>query len=220
MEYSVLVRPELLEDYEKQLTKEAGKAKRLKVPSDIKLALYRQENYRRRLLKEKGSEIKVRQKANKSMTTQEVQTGLNPIVATLPKSLQSKGEGLLDFVQKIPDFVVNEKGEISYSGTHVPGSRIFDLVHDFVRDRPSKSPAKGWQTLAEALKEHNIPKELVGNRSRWQYIQGLEKSPPSTPTSGSVSKALRDLEALRRRLSFQSGTKITQALRSLKWKTH
>ena len=178
MEYSILMRPDYFDDHEKSLMKQSRRVLRhRKLPADQKLALYRQQNYRRRLLKEKGTEISIKPKGNKSASAQVTQTETNPIVATLPKSLQTKGEGFLDFLQKIPDFSVNQKGEISYREQHIPGSRIFDLVHDFVRDRPSKSPAKGWQVLAEALQENNVPKEFVGNRSRWQYIQSLEGVP-------------------------------------------
>ena len=74
--------------------------------------------------------------------------------------------------------------------------------------------------MAEALQENNVPKEFVGNRSRWQYIQGLEATPHDTPTRTPLSKTLSDLQSLRQRLQFQSGTGVGQALRTLKWKTH
>ena len=96
-------------------------------------------------------------------------------------------------------------------------------MHDFIRERPSKSPAKGWQVLVEALKDYNIPKEFIGNRLRWQYIQTLDEPTtysPSTPASRRLTDTLRNYQALRRRLSFQSGSGIGQALKLLKWKTN
>ena len=211
MEYSILVRPEYFEDHEKSLDKDLRSASNVKLPADIKLALRRQQNYRRRILKEKGSEINIKQRQNKSKVSTSTQVETNPISLTFPKSLQAKAQSFLSFLQNIPGLKVNEKGEISYGAQHVSGSRKIDLVHDFVRDRPSKSPAKGWQVLAEALKEHNVPKEFIGNRSRWQYIQGLEANadPEATPRR-SISRTLSDLESLRRRLQFQTGTGIKQ----------
>lgn len=221
MEYSVLIRPESIKDHEKSLSLDTRKANKLKVPADIKLALYRQRNYRKRLLREKGSEIKVRSQTRNSKSTAGTQLGTNPIVATLPQSLQGKGEQFLSFLQQIPNFKVNDRGEVSYGAEEADGSRIIDIVHDFVRERPAKSPAKGWKLVAAALKEANVPREFIGNRSRWQYIQSLESSSASTPrTRPSIAKTLSDIGSLRRRLQFQSGSGVGRALKTLKWRRH
>lgn len=226
MDISYLVRPEYFKDHEKALSKQTSKIGKSNYPSDIKLALYRQGKYRQRLLKEKGQEVRVRQKGpSKVVSSVETQSGNNPIITSLPKSLQSKGENLVSFLTAIPELTINHKGEVGYGQQHVKGSRIVDLVHDFTRERVSASPPKGWELLAKALGDHNVPREFVGNRTRWNYIQSLDRSrsPSVTPKRPSITKTLSDLDSVRRQLQFQSGNGgggIRKALKRLKWKTH
>ena len=46
-----------------------------------------------------------------------------------------------------------------------------DLVNDVLRQRKSKFDPLGWEVFAEALQRRNVPRELIGNASRWDYIR-------------------------------------------------
>ena len=47
------------------------------------------------------------------------------------------------------------------------GSNIADLVNETVRARKMSDEPKGWSVFARALKESNVPQELIGNKTRW-----------------------------------------------------
>ena len=47
------------------------------------------------------------------------------------------------------------------------GSIIADLVNETVRARKMSDEPKGWSVFARALKESNVPQELIGNKTRW-----------------------------------------------------
>ena len=92
------------------------------------------------------------------------------IASTLPKSLKNTGLELMQFINKIPDFKIHKDGSISYKGEHFPDTDYHELIHDFTRHRPTKSPPRGYRILASALRDANAPPRLVANPSRRQYI--------------------------------------------------
>ena len=99
---------------------------------------------------------------------------LSKIVATMPKSVQSKARMLTARLKKMVDW--NDQGELLQEGVAIPGSNITDLVHDLVRKRKTFEPV-GWQQLTSQLRGSNIPMELVGNAARRQHIQRGEITP-------------------------------------------
>ncbi len=92
------------------------------------------------------------------------------IIETAPKLLQNKAKLLLKRLKKDPNISWNSRGELVYKGDVVSHTHINDLVQDVLRSRKLHVP-HGWQTFASALKESNIPQDLVGNQDRWKWMQ-------------------------------------------------
>ena len=44
------------------------------------------------------------------------------------------------------------------------------MIHDLIRDRRATHPPKGWLELSNALRNTNLPREIIGNRKRWLYM--------------------------------------------------
>ena len=68
-----------------------------------------------------------------------------------------------------PDISWNEKGELKYKGETVQGSNVEDLVNDVLHKRKYFNP-QGWETFGEALREANVPQDLIGHEDRWRFI--------------------------------------------------
>ena len=68
-----------------------------------------------------------------------------------------------------PNIAWSEKGEPKYKGKTVRGSNVVDLVNDVLRKRKYFNP-QGWETFGEALREANVPQDLIGHEDRWKYI--------------------------------------------------
>jgi len=105
------------------------------------------------------------------------------VIKSVPKSLHSKADRLIDVLHKTPGLSWNHRGEMVLQGNVYAGSNYVDLINDVLRSRKTIEPV-GWQVLANALNEVNVPQDLVGNAARWKYMRG---STPSTP----VGKRLR-----------------------------
>ena len=63
-----------------------------------------------------------------------------------------------------------------------------DLVNDMVRQRKSFQP-HGWREFARALRQDNVPQDLIGNKERWDWMHresatsdGFSTAVESTPT--------------------------------------
>ncbi len=91
------------------------------------------------------------------------------IIETAPKLLQTKARLLLKRLRNDPNINWNSRGELVYKGNTVQNTNINDLVQDTLRSRKHYVP-RGWQTFASALKESNVPQDLIGNQDRWQYM--------------------------------------------------
>ena len=59
---------------------------------------------------------------------------------------------------------------MSYKGNRIHGSNIIDLINDAIRQRKGVE-ARDWKTFSKALPESNIPQEIIGNSSRWKWMQ-------------------------------------------------
>ena len=91
----------------------------------------------------------------------------NRVVESVPETLRKKARLLLDHLKETSDLVWNDRGEIELRGETVSGSNIADLVNETVRARKMSDEPKGWSVFARALKESNVPQELIGNKTRW-----------------------------------------------------
>ena len=103
------------------------------------------------------------------------------IIQSAPKNLRHKASILLRRLKQDDNIAWNTKGELVYKGDVIPNTHIHDLVQDVLRKCKTHVPV-GWQTFARALRESNIPKDLVGNLDRWQWMNQEE-----TPMGVTVS---------------------------------
>ena len=100
------------------------------------------------------------------------------VIQSVPKTMKNKAERLLQRIQNHPDLTWNPRGEIVWQGQVIKNSNLVDLVNDVLRKRQSVQPA-GWETFATALKEVNIPQDLVGNPERWRFMRTQIPDAPS-----------------------------------------
>lgn len=103
------------------------------------------------------------------------------IVDSLPATLQRKGSLLLSYLKE-KDIGWNDRGELKIKDELIPGTNISDLVHETLRARKLDIAPKGWKLYADVLKESNIPKDLIGNKARWESSDIAEFIPPSPAT--------------------------------------
>jgi hypothetical protein len=95
------------------------------------------------------------------------------VLETVPKKWQSQASRLLTHIKNNPDVNWSEKGELVLKNKTIPKTHVVDLVNDLLRKRTSTPNPFGWKQLANALKDYNIPHELIGNNDRWNYINDM-----------------------------------------------
>lgn len=105
---------------------------------------------------------------------------LSKVLATIPKTYQSKGALLLRHLTADPKrFSWDANGVVSIDGTVIQGSNIVDLVNDGVRRRKGFQ-AFGRNAFARYLASINTPQEYIGNP---EVRKGLTAwSSPGTPS--------------------------------------
>ena len=143
------------------------------LPVDVKYSQYDQALRRYRLLKEQQQQpmrVQMAEQLVPEQVPEQVST-INP-VNDLPKNSRLRGQLLFNHIKRTPGIAWSENGEVILNGRKVPGSNITDLVHDFVRDRPTVQPAAGWKEFSDALKNSNVPQEAIGNKRRMQDVAG------------------------------------------------
>ena len=86
------------------------------------------------------------------------------IIQTMPKMYRSKGQALLNFIEKGNVLSWNEKGELVHNGSVIPNSNIADLVKDAMREYKNFNPI-GKDEFYKGLAQSNIPLLLIDNRS-------------------------------------------------------
>jgi hypothetical protein len=123
------------------------------------------------------------------------QTKINEeqVMSSVPKIYRQKAQALLQFLQSDPEVQWDDRGQLVLSGQVVPKSHIIDLVNDALRHRKSHAP-RGWDILSRRLRQHNIPKELVGNE-KWSVDEDENEDrddwhslPASSPQPGTPIK--------------------------------
>ena len=92
------------------------------------------------------------------------------VLETVPKKWKSQASRLLTHIKNNPDVTWSEKGELVLKNKTIPKTHVVDLLNDLLRKRTSTPSPSGWKQLANALKDYNIPHELIGNEDRWNYI--------------------------------------------------
>ena len=86
---------------------------------------------------------------------------------TLPKTLQKKGELIVDFIEKSPNHSITNKGEIVVNGKIIENSNIVDLVHYQLRQRKKiVNPPYAYPQFFESLNEMNVPKQILKRKEK------------------------------------------------------
>ena len=98
------------------------------------------------------------------------------ILESFPKTMKTKAELLVRTMKADPNIAWREKGELKYKGETVRGRKEVDLVNDVPRKRKYFNP-QGWETFGEALREANVPQDLIGHEDRWRYISQTKRTP-------------------------------------------
>jgi hypothetical protein len=102
----------------------------------------------------------------------------NEILESVPKTMKAKVQFLLKKMKRSPDISLNEKGELKYKGETVQGSNVVDLVNHVLSKRQYFN-AQGWETFGDALREANVPQDMIGHEDRWRYITQTKRTPRS-----------------------------------------
>lgn len=113
---------------------------------------------------------------------------LSKVLATIPKTYQSKGELLLRHLTSNPKrFSWDANGVVSIDGAVIQGSNIVDLVNDGVRQRKGFH-ASGRHAFARYLGSINTPQEYIGNPELRKGLTALSSPAtisPATPATSS-----------------------------------
>ena len=153
------------------------------VSQEEKLKLYHQSLQKYLLYKDKVEPMTVKVIGEPSLPelhtktpVEETQQSLEAeIIQSAPKNLRHKASILLRQLKQDDNIAWNTKGELVYKGDVIPNTHIHDLVQDVLRKQKTHIPV-GWQTFARALRESNIPQDLVGNLDRWQWMNQEEET--------------------------------------------
>ena len=127
-------------------------------------------------------------------TSESIKTAPSPIEGELlrvvPKSMQSKAKALLDRINRDPNMSWNERGEFVYNNQTISGTNIVDLISHSLRHRKSFQ-AYRWQDFARALRQNNIPQELIGNQQQfnWMHRESATSDAFSTADEDEVNPA-------------------------------
>lgn len=121
------------------------------------------------------------------------------ILRTVPKNLRQKAEAIMERIKRHPDMSWNERGEFVDRGRVLSGSNVVDLINDVLRHRKTFSP-HGWQDFARALRQTNIPQDMIGHRQRWDWMHRnsatsdafstAEEQSPTPTRSRSLSRSI------------------------------
>ena len=95
------------------------------------------------------------------------------ILAPLPKTFKSKAIRFLNWIRATDAITWDAAGAVYINGVKIPRSNIADLVSDYLRNRTTVGPAKGWYTFGHALRELNVPRDFIGNTLRWKALHQL-----------------------------------------------
>lgn len=106
------------------------------------------------------------------------------VLDSVPQKWKLRASRLLKHIKNNPQVGWSEKGELILQNNTIPNTHVIDLVNDLMRKRTSARTPNGWKQLADVLKDHNVPHELIGNMDRWNYINQSSDSVDSvTPNT-------------------------------------
>ena len=113
------------------------------------------------------------------------------VVDSVPPCMKKKAQLLINRIKAHPQLAWSDQGELVYKDQVVPNTNVADLVNDVLRRRKHFEP-HGWQTFARALKETNVPQDLIGHHERWQWMQHPpHMTSPAPPPTRSRKRTAR-----------------------------
>jgi hypothetical protein len=110
----------------------------------------------------------------------------NEILESVPKTMKAKVQLLLKKMKSSPDISWNKKVELKCKGETVQGSNMVDLVNDVLSKKKYFNP-QGWESFGEALREANVPQDLISQEDRWRYITQTKRTQRSSNRQQSTS---------------------------------
>ncbi len=114
------------------------------------------------------------------------------IIDSTPKPYRNKARVFLNYLERNKNVSWSKNGELVYKGRTVPHTHVVDLIQDSLRKRKTHVP-HGWQQFAYILKESNVPRDLIGNSDRWDWIQ-KESSEFTFPTTSPKPERSRSVK--------------------------
>ncbi len=149
------------------------------LPADVKVKLYNQvlQRYNTYDEQRKATPI-IMQMVDSLQPAKEVPTREAPVadhieqetLESVPPRMQKKAKLIINRIKNSSDLQWTPKGELVYKGQVVENTNVSDLVNDMLRKRKHFEPT-GWQTFAQALKDTNVPQDLIGHQERWNWMQ-------------------------------------------------
>ena len=110
------------------------------------------------------------------------------ILESVPKTYRNKAHLLLNHIQENTDMSWDDQNRLVKNGRPVQGTNILDIVNDLVRERKTMPHApRGWYDVLMGLKDTNVPREAIGNESRWRAVSTPEKV-PSPPRKSRIPR--------------------------------
>ena len=141
--------------------------------------------------KKPSSMLSLNESPQTTKTDQTVSVALHDqILQSVPKTMQRKAELLLGMIENNNNLTWDEQGVVSYKGKRIHGSNIIDLINDTIGQRKGVEP-RGWKTFSKALHESNIPQEVIGNTSRWKWMQKSHDTSDGEESDRFTPKSLR-----------------------------
>jgi hypothetical protein len=92
------------------------------------------------------------------------------LLDSVPMHMKKKAQLLVNRIKANPQLAWTDTGELVYKDQVIANTNVSDLVNDALRRRKHFEPS-GWQIFAQAMKETNVPQDLIGHRERWQWMQ-------------------------------------------------
>ena len=128
------------------------------------------------------------------------------IIDSVPHSFRNKAALLVKKWKRAGVLGWNKEGNLVYNGEHIPGTNIVDIVNDVIRNRAKNPKPKGWDLVAQGIKDTNVPLELVGNQQRYNEAVVARKSdefhtPPVTPKQLNLQTPAKKMASPQKRFS-------------------
>lgn len=151
-----------------------------------KAKLYSQILQKYLVVRDKISQVPVTPPIIAENKSQSLKYEDDAIVDTVPKKYQPRAIKMLRFIHQNDAITWDEKGRVLYNNIVIPGSNIADLINDQLRTRKNFNP-EGWKQFSSALKQMNIPTDLIGNQKR-HTVTSEVRSPLLSKTRKSTKR--------------------------------